>query len=87
MIGNSSSGIIESASFKIPVINLGDRQKNRISNQNILNSSFKDINKNYSYIISKEFKKKIRNINNIYYKKNLSQKFVKIIYKLLKKTT
>ena len=29
MIGNSSSGIIEAASFKIPVINLGTRQNGR----------------------------------------------------------
>ena len=85
MIGNSSSGIIESASFKIPVINLGNRQKKRISNQNILNSDFNHIKKNYNYIISNKFSKKLRNINNIYYKKNSSQIFVKTIYKLLNK--
>lgn len=27
MIGNSSSGIIETPSFKLPVVNIGDRQK------------------------------------------------------------
>ena len=31
MIGNSSSGIIESASFKIPNINIGERQLGRFS--------------------------------------------------------
>ncbi|MDC0253339.1 UDP-N-acetylglucosamine 2-epimerase [Bacteriovoracales bacterium] len=36
MIGNSSSGIIEAASFNLPVINIGIRQKGRESSQNTL---------------------------------------------------
>ena len=31
MVGNSSSGIIEAASFRLPVVNLGDRQAGRMS--------------------------------------------------------
>ena len=27
ILGNSSSGIVEASSFKLPVINLGDRQR------------------------------------------------------------
>ncbi|QBY01310.1 UDP-N-acetylglucosamine 2-epimerase (hydrolyzing) [Rhodophyticola sp. CCM32] len=34
MIGNSSSGIIESASFSVPCVNVGSRQKNRQRNSN-----------------------------------------------------
>ncbi len=37
LIGNSSSGIIESTMFKIPVINIGDRQKNRERGENVIN--------------------------------------------------
>ena len=36
MVGNSSSGIIESASFKLPVVNVGDRQKGRFKPGNII---------------------------------------------------
>ncbi len=36
MIGNSSSGIIEAASFGLPVINIGDRQKGREISPNTL---------------------------------------------------
>ena len=36
MIGNSSSGIIESASFKVPVVNIGGRQQGRDRSENIL---------------------------------------------------
>lgn len=36
MLGNTSSGIIEAASFKKWVINIGDRQKGRLRNQNTI---------------------------------------------------
>ena len=36
LIGNSSSGIIEAASFGTPVINIGDRQKGRERNTNVI---------------------------------------------------
>lgn len=40
MLGNTSSGIIEAASFKRYVINLGKRQKGRLISKNVLNSNF-----------------------------------------------
>jgi GDP/UDP-N,N'-diacetylbacillosamine 2-epimerase (hydrolysing) len=36
MVGNSSAGIIEAASFGIPVINVGDRQRLRERNANVV---------------------------------------------------
>jgi UDP-hydrolysing UDP-N-acetyl-D-glucosamine 2-epimerase len=36
MVGNSSSGIIEAASFRLPVVNIGDRQKGRLRTPNII---------------------------------------------------
>jgi UDP-N-acetylglucosamine 2-epimerase (non-hydrolysing)/GDP/UDP-N,N'-diacetylbacillosamine 2-epimerase (hydrolysing) len=36
MVGNSSSGIIESSSFHLPVVNIGDRQKGRERADNII---------------------------------------------------
>ncbi len=38
MLGNSSSGIIEAPSFKLPVVNIGDRQKGRIRAKNVIDS-------------------------------------------------
>ncbi len=37
VIGNSSSGIIETPSFKVSTVNIGDRQKGRIKAKNIIN--------------------------------------------------
>jgi len=36
MVGNSSSGIIEAASFAVPVVNIGDRQKGRVRSINVV---------------------------------------------------
>ena len=83
MIGNSSSGIIESSAFKLPTINVGNRQMGRVSGTNVINSTFenKDLNKKFKYLLSKSFKNKIKRGKNIYkLKKNSSN-----ITELLKK--
>ena len=36
MLGNSSSGIVEAASFSLPVVNVGDRQRGRIHGNNVI---------------------------------------------------
>lgn len=54
MIGNSSSGIIESASFGLPCINLGDRQNGRLRNANVIDCkeiSFEAIGSAYARAI------------------------------------
>ena len=82
LIGNSSSGIIESASFKIPVINVGDRQKNRFTNKNVLHSKFSinNLQKCYNKAMSNKFNSSLRKIKSIYYKKNTAKKSLNIIY-------
>jgi UDP-hydrolysing UDP-N-acetyl-D-glucosamine 2-epimerase len=39
MLGNSSSGIIEAASFKLPVVNIGLRQRGRLHAANVIDCS------------------------------------------------
>jgi UDP-hydrolysing UDP-N-acetyl-D-glucosamine 2-epimerase len=36
MIGNSSSGLVEAPSFRLPVVNIGDRQRGRVRAANII---------------------------------------------------
>ena len=38
MVGNSSSGLIEAASFRLPVVNIGSRQQGRIAPRNVLHA-------------------------------------------------
>ena len=85
LIGNSSSGIIESASFNLATINLGNRQKYRFTNKNVIHSSF-DQNKIKDAINKtkkKIFIKKTKNVKNIYFKKNTSVKIKELIFKLI----
>ena len=43
VIGNTSSGIIEAASFQKPVINIGSRQKGRLQSANVINSTIEKL--------------------------------------------
>jgi GDP/UDP-N,N'-diacetylbacillosamine 2-epimerase (hydrolysing) len=66
LIGNSSSGIIEAASFKKPVINIGDRQKGRLKGKNVIDCNLERLKESITLAFSDDFRKKINNINNIY---------------------
>lgn len=79
LIGNSSSGIIESASFNLPTINLGDRQKNRFAPKNVFHCPFDEekIKKKFNELMKIKSKKKIQNP---YFKKNCSKNTLDIIY-------
>jgi len=81
MIGNSSSGIIESASFRLPVVNIGDRQNGRVKTENVIDCECetKDILEAIKKATSKKFLKSISDISNPYDQGNTSKKIAKII--------
>jgi GDP/UDP-N,N'-diacetylbacillosamine 2-epimerase (hydrolysing) len=85
MIGNSSAGIIEASSFKLPVVNIGTRQKNREKSCNVLNVSYKtaDIIHAIEKALSKEFIKKSQNCRNIYGEGGTGKKIAEILLKHL----
>ena len=79
LIGNTSSGIIEAASFGKYVVNVGDRQKGRVRSQNILDCSF-DVEE----IVRKSDEAK--NLGeymgeNVYYKPNVASNIISILKK------
>ncbi len=81
VIGNSSSGIIEVPSFCIPTINVGLRQQGRIKPPSVIdtNYSIKLFKKALVKAYSKKFKDKIKKMKNPYFKKNSSDKILKIL--------
>ena len=83
IIGNSSSGIIESCSFKIACINLGNRQKKRLAPKNVIHSSFEinDMKRAYNKALSKKFNLKLNHIKNPYEVKNSTTKIFEIVKK------
>ena len=64
LVGNSSSGIIESPSFKLPTIDIGDRQKGRFRAPNTIHSKFnlKNLRKAYMKASSKKFINKVNRL-------------------------
>jgi len=93
VIGNSSSGLIEVPSFKIPTINIGDRQKGRIAGTSVIScdSAQASIAGAIHKAISKEFKAFMKTTSNPYGESNASEYIVDILKRqdlknLLKKT-
>jgi UDP-hydrolysing UDP-N-acetyl-D-glucosamine 2-epimerase len=78
MIGNSSSGIWEAPSFSLPVINLGDRQKDRLRAGNVIDV---DLNiKSIKLALEKvSDKANLKDIVNPYVKENTNQLILKSI--------
>lgn len=87
VIGNSSSGIIETPSFKVPTINIGDRQKGRIQAKNILNSipEKQAICSSIIRVLSPEFIEYIKDTKNPYGDGEVSEKILLQIKDTLKK--
>lgn len=82
MVGNSSSGIIEAPSFKLPVINIGDRQKGRLRADNIIDvECLKDeiLEGIEKALHDEEFKTKLKYTKNLYGNGNTSKEIVKIL--------
>ncbi len=81
IIGNSSSGIVEAPSFKIPTINIGDRQKGRIQAKSVINCepNKKDIKEALNKSLSKEFIEYIKDTINPYEQDNVSLKIIEEI--------
>ena len=73
IIGNSSSGIIEAPSAKIPTINIGERQEGRIMSKSVFNVKAKNVFNTLKKIYKLKNEKKI-NFTNPYQKKNTAKK-------------
>jgi UDP-N-acetylglucosamine 2-epimerase (non-hydrolysing)/GDP/UDP-N,N'-diacetylbacillosamine 2-epimerase (hydrolysing) len=68
MIGNSSSGIMEAASFGLPVVNVGIRQQGRERSRNIIDvpADASDITRALNRALNPSFRKKLRGMTNPY---------------------
>ena len=68
MIGNSSSGIVEAASFELPVVNVGTRQNGRTRARNVIDVGYscEEIFCGIKKATSAEFRASIRGLTNPY---------------------
>jgi UDP-N-acetylglucosamine 2-epimerase (non-hydrolysing)/GDP/UDP-N,N'-diacetylbacillosamine 2-epimerase (hydrolysing) len=68
MVGNSSSGIIEAASFKLPVVNVGTRQLGRLRAANVIDVGYnrEDIVEGIRKATQSEFRESLHGLVNPY---------------------
>jgi UDP-hydrolysing UDP-N-acetyl-D-glucosamine 2-epimerase len=81
MVGNSSSGLVEAASFELPVVNIGRRQRGRLSGANVISceSEAETIAPTIKTVVSEEFRLIIRGIYNIYGDGYASERILKVL--------
>lgn len=82
MVGNSSAGMIESSSFKTPVVNIGDRQKGRQHGDNIINVGYnmEEIRAAIERSLNdSDYLNSLKSIKNPYGDGKTSQRVVKIL--------
>ena len=84
VLGNSSSGIVEAATFKVPAVNIGIRQEGKVKPINVIDTNY-NYNKIYKAILiakSEKFRKKISRMTNPYENQISLKKLVSLITKL-----
>lgn len=86
VMGNSSSGIVEVPSFGVPTINIGNRQRGRLSAKSVIHCSpdHVSIENALKLAESEEFRKEIASVKNPYEKSGTSSKIVSTILETLK---
>jgi len=85
VVGNSSSGILEAPSFRVPTVNIGDRQKGRVQAKSVINCTPREdgILEAINLAISEDFREKIRTIDNPYGDGNAALRIIQEIKKCL----
>lgn len=93
VVGNSSSGLIEAPALKVPTVNIGDRQRGRLSAHSVLHCTplNDDIRKTIALALSPAFRVQLQDVTPPYGGSGASQAIQKILKRtaldnLLKKT-
>jgi len=81
VIGNSSSGIIEVPYFKVPTVNIGDRQTGRICHESVIDTDYSvaSIKKGIQKALSKDFRDSLKEMSFKFGDGHAAEKMVEII--------
>jgi GDP/UDP-N,N'-diacetylbacillosamine 2-epimerase (hydrolysing) len=81
VVGNSSSGIVEVPYFKIPTINIGDRQKGRNMPLSVINCNptMSEISNSIEIALSTDFKSQIADVKSPYGDGHATQKIFDVL--------
>ena len=85
VVGNSSSGIIETPAFHIPTINIGDRQKGRLQSESTINCGIESelIINAILVAMEKEFRMICKNVNSPYGDGHSAERIAKKIIEIV----
>ena len=81
VVGNSSSGILEAPSFRIPTLNIGDRQTGRVAAESVYNCAPDKVSilTGLDFIFSDAFKEKAAQAVNPYDKSGTAEAIFNVI--------
>ena len=81
MVGNSSSGIIEAASFALPVVDVGIRQRGRERGRNVLTAepTVASILEKMGIARSEDFRSSLKGMENLYGDGRASERIVGVL--------
>ncbi len=81
VVGNSSSGLLEAPALGKGSVNIGDRQKGRLTASSVINSdpNEKDIREAINLLFSAEFQKSLAKVQNPYGNGGASEKIIQIL--------
>ena len=81
MVGNSSSGIVEAASFGLPVVNIGSRQSGRAKGVNVIDVGYErtSIGEGLKQALDPQFRIQLRGMRNPYNAGGASDKIVQVL--------
>jgi len=82
LVGNSSSGIIETPFLKIPTVNIGSRQSGRLKATSVINTTYNknSIKKTILFVLNnKRFLTSLKSTKSLYGNGNSAKKIIKIL--------
>jgi UDP-N-acetylglucosamine 2-epimerase len=81
MVGNSSSGLVEAASFALPVVNIGTRQQGRVRAENVIDAGYgrEAIVAAIRRALSPEFRASLAGLHNPYGDGHAAEKIVRAL--------
>lgn len=85
MVGNSSSGILEAASFRLPVVNIGTRQHGRLRAANVVDAGYDAAETRQKILYALHdvaFRQSLRSVTNPYGDGNTAHKTTDILARL-----
>lgn len=81
VIGNSSSGLTEVPYFKIPTVNIGDRQKGRIRHRSVINTDYsvESIKSGIKKALDSKFRDSLKNMKYKFGDGHAAERIVKVL--------